>query len=157
MSTSAARRAREVDEVTPERADGDVALTLARITILDGRSATIDLGGRSAEADLDPSVETIVAQTAWARGERLVVTRVGQRYTIVGALRTTVTPGVDDADEITIRAKRIAVLAAHEIAMVAGATSFAMRAIGHVETIAENLTTRANGVHKLVGRILRLN
>jgi hypothetical protein len=40
---------------------------------------------------------------------------------------------------------------------VSGLSSIAVRAYGHVETLADQITSRAASVHKVVGRMLHLN
>jgi hypothetical protein len=56
-----------------------------------------------------------------------------------------------------IKARRLALTADHEIAMVSGAATLVLRAFGFVETVAQDITTRAAGVHKIIGRMIRLN
>ncbi len=121
------------------------------------RTLTLRVGSELIEATLDASVEPAVIHTALRRRERLLAQPEAEGWVVIGALRTTATPGVDEADEFLIKAKRIAVVAAHEYSVVTGAASFAMRAIGHVETLGQDITTRASSLHKLVGRMIRLN
>lgn len=109
------------------------------------------------EATLAKCVDPIVAETAVARGETVIVQEGEQGLVVLGVLRTTATPGVDKGDEFVIEANRVKVVGAHEVSMISGAAQVAVRAIGMVETIATNITTRAAGVHKLIGRMLHLN
>jgi hypothetical protein len=121
------------------------------------RRLSVRLGSAIVEAALDDAVEMPVARTALARGERMIVQREGERWVALGALRTAATPGVDEADEFVVRARRVAVLAAHEFSVATGAASLVLRARGYVETIAEDITSRATSLHKIVGRMIRLN
>jgi hypothetical protein len=121
------------------------------------RTATLRLGRQAVEAALDPSVEVAVVRTAIARGERVIAQRETEGWVLVGALRTAATPGVDEGEEFQIKAKRIAVHAEHELSFSSNAASFVLRALGQVETIAASITTRASGVHKIIGRVIRLN
>jgi hypothetical protein len=143
----------------PLSARRPAGLAAVRATAFDEarRTLTLRVGREQIEATLDASVEPAVIHTALRRGERLLAQPEGEGWVVIGALRTTATPGVDEADEFLIKANRVAVVAAHEFAVVTGAASFAMRAIGHVETLAQDITTRASSLHKLVGRMIRLN
>lgn len=122
-----------------------------------GRVATIVVGRQRITAGLDGSVDAAVLRTAVARGERVIAQREADGWVVLGALRTAATPGVDEADEFAIKAKRISVQAEHELCMTSGAASFVIRALGHVETIADSITARASSVHKIIGRVIRLN
>jgi hypothetical protein len=110
-----------------------------------------------ADATLSKSVDPIVVQTAVARGETVIVQEAEQGLVVLGVLRTTATPGVDKGDEFVIEANRVKVVAAHDVSLISGTAQLAVRAVGMVETIATNITTRAAGVHKLIGRMLHLN
>ena len=121
------------------------------------RSVVLQLGRTLFEASLDPSLSLWVVRTAKTTGERLLAQREGDRWVVLGALRTAPVPGVDEGDEFTLRARRISILAEHEASVRAGAASFVLRAQGVVETIAKDITSRATSVHKIVGRMLRLN
>jgi sulfur transfer protein SufE len=76
---------------------------------------------------------------------------------VLGALRTSATPGIDRGDEFTIEARRIHVRADSELKLVSGLVQIALTATGHVETIARDITARASSVHKIIGRMLHLN
>jgi hypothetical protein len=163
----------EEPEVAPDRAPGAVdlmaiapsaapvpeGLFAAPLASLDeeGRRATIRIGSRTVGASLDPAVDTAVARTALARGERVIAQREGDGFVVIGALRTAATPGVDAGDEFTVRARRVAIVADHEFSVTTGAAGLVMRARGYVETIAEDITSRASSLHKIVGRMIRLN
>jgi hypothetical protein len=112
---------------------------------------------RTEFARRDPSVDAIVVLNAFARGERVFVEHDGERWVVLGALRTRATPGVDAGDEYRIEANRLRLEGKHELLLVAGATSLVMRAVGHLELLAKNITSRASSVHKIVGRMLHLN
>lgn len=121
------------------------------------RTATVRVAGRSLRAILDDAVDPVVVQGASARGERVIAQVEDGEWVIIGALRTRPTPGIDRGDEYTIEARRVRVVADHEFAVVSGAASLVVRAVGLVETLAENITSRAAGVHKIIGRFINLN
>lgn len=114
-------------------------------------------GGRPREAALDDTVELGVIRGAIAHGERAIVAREGDRLVVFGVLRTRCTPGLEEGEEYVIRAKRVEVRGEHELRLSSGAARLFLHAYGHVETVAETITTHARGVHKIVGRLLRLN
>jgi hypothetical protein len=117
----------------------------------------VRLGASEVSARLDPSVHPSVVATAVTRGERLLVQREGDAWVVVGALRTSPTPGIEEAEEYVIRAGRVRVKATHEFTVASGTASLAVRAYGMVETVAEQITSRASAVHKIIGRMLHLN
>lgn len=135
------------------------SLVAASVVSVDeaGRSVLLRLGTTSFGASLDAALDLSVVRTARITGERLIAQREGDRWVVLGALRTAPVPGVDEGDEFTLRARRITIVAEHEASMRAGAASFVLRAQGVVETIAKDITSRAAHVHKIVGRMLRLN
>lgn len=132
----------------------------------DGR-AILSVGGRPCEADIDASVHPVVIASAHRRQERVLVESRGDRHLVVGALRTQPVPGIDRADTYTIQADRLTLEAAevHVLATEMNATGehasagarIVLRAAGEIESFAERIVTRASGVHKLIGRMLRLN
>lgn len=136
-----------------------VGLVAVRVEALDEaqRRASLRVGRELVEARLDPSVDLAVARTALARGERLIAQREIEGWVVLGALRTAATPGVDEGEEFVIKARRVAVEADHELSLVSGAASLVLRAFGQVETLAESITARASSVHKIIGRVIRLN
>ncbi|WP_437483303.1 hypothetical protein WME75_42575 [Sorangium sp. So ce1014] len=121
------------------------------------RTAAIRIDGEEVEATVDPSVDPAVLRTALRRRERVIAQREGGAWVVLGALRTAATPGVDEGDDFTIKARRVTVEAAHEFSVISGAASFVLRAYGHVETLAQDITARASGVNKIIGRMIRLN
>ena len=56
-----------------------------------------------------------------------------------------------------VKARRVEVVSSHEISLVSGTAGIAIRALGQVETLARDITARASGIHKLIGRMIRLN
>lgn len=110
-----------------------------------------------ADARLGKAVDAVVVQTAVARGETVIVQEGDDGLMVLGTLRTAATPGVDKGDEYVIEARRVKLVGDHDVSLISGATQIAVRAVGMVETIAANITTRAAGVHKLIGRMLHLN
>lgn len=154
------RAFRKVDpELAAEPSILPSALFVARVIEIDEakRTATLSLGEATIEAAIDETVDLAVMRTAKTRRERVIATREGNQHVVLGALRTAATPGVDEGEEFLIKAKRIAVVAAHELSAVSGASSLVLRARGYIETVAEDITSRASTVHKIVGRIIRLN
>jgi hypothetical protein len=135
------------------------ALAALRLASVDEerRTAMVGTGGLTFEARLDDSLSPAVLVTALSRGEPVIAQREATGWVVLGALRTAPTPGVDEGDEYRIKARRIALESAHELSLVSGAASLVLRAYGHVETLAEDITSRAAGVHKVIGRLLRLN
>jgi len=134
------------------------ALVTARIEGRDGERVRLTIGGRSVLAAVDPSVHPTVVAGAEARGERLLAERDEDgAWTVVGALRTQPTPGVDVAETYTIEADRVILRGRQDITLTTEAAGLVVRALGEVETYAERILSRAEGVHKIVGRMLRLN
>ncbi len=122
----------------------------------DGR-VRVEIGATREAAAIDPSVHRVVVEGAIARGERLLLERDPDgALLVIGALRTQPTPGVDAADEYTIEAKRIT-LRGEEVSLASDAAAIVLRALGEVETYADRIISRAETVHKIVGRVLRLN
>lgn len=140
----------------PESADVP-SLAAVTASVLEGTTVRIRVGAAEVSAELDASVHPSVVATAIARGERVVVQREGGAWVVLGVLRTSPTPGLEEADEYVIRAGRIRVRAKDEFSVASGAASFAIRAYGTIETLAEQITSRASAVHKIVGRMLHLN
>ena len=134
------------------------ALFTAEIHDVQGGGARVVIGGDLESARLDASVHPTVIAGACARRERVLVEeRDGGALVIVGALRTQPTPGVDEAESYSIKAKRISLEAGDELSLTAQTAAVVLRAVGEVETYAERILSRAEGVHKIVGRMLRLN
>jgi hypothetical protein len=155
----------DLDHGAPESAKVEISSTplgtmvAARAIALDEakRRMDIEIGGRAGVADLDACVDTIVAATAVQRGERLIVERGADGWVVLGALRTTPTPGVDRGQEFHIAAKRLKLEGTHDLRLVSGAASVVLQAVGQFEVFAKNITSRASGLHKIVGRMLHLN
>jgi hypothetical protein len=133
------------------------SIVAATVLVLEGSSARVRVGSSEVEAELDSSVHPSVIATALARGERVIVQHESGRWLVLGALRTSPTPGIEEADEYVIRAARVRVKAGDEFTVASGTSSFAVRAYGTIETLAEQITSRASAVHKIVGRMLHLN
>lgn len=131
---------------------------IARIfTIHEDGKLEIKLGGKILPAQLDPMVHPAVIRTADETGEPVMVEqRDGELY-VVGALRTQPTPGVDKMDTINLEANHINLKANTDITLSSGVAAIAVRAVGEVETYAERILSRAESVHKIIGRMLRLN
>lgn len=123
----------------------------------EAREVTLHAGGQPFFASLDPSVSAVVVRGAIARGERLIVEREGARFVVVGALRTAPIPGLDEGEEYVLRARRITVEGADEVTVKSGAASLVLRARGYIESLAQDITSRASSVHKIIGRMIHLN
>lgn len=112
---------------------------------------------------VDTAVHPGVIDGAIARGERVLVELDEDGPVVVGALRTQPTPGIDraeryqiEADSIALRGERVTV-DGQEIALSSETARLVLRAAGEIESFAERIISRASGVHKIVGRMLRLN
>ncbi len=143
---------------TPEDASLP-AMCAARLSGFDAATARAELtvGSRNVIATVDSAVSPQVIETALERRERVIVEHGPDGWVVLGALRTAPTPGVDSGEEFVIKAKRVRIAAEHEFSVASGKASIAVRARGYVETLAQDITTRASSVHKIVGRIVRLN
>jgi len=117
----------------------------------------VRIGTRTVAGALDGALDPAVIDTALRTGERVLVQPEGDGWVVLGALRTRATPGIDEADEVTIRARRLRLEGTDEVQLVSAAASLVMRVTGAVETIARDVTVRATGLHKLIGRVLHLN
>jgi hypothetical protein len=133
------------------------ALAIARIVEIDHDGVTLDVGGRRARAAVDPTVHRAVLETARERSEMVLVTRGASGLSVVGALRTQPTAGIEPVDELTLKARRISIDADEEIQIRSGAAIIAVRAVGEVETYADRIISRAEELQKIVARMLRLN
>ena len=133
------------------------ALTTARVHEVREADVLLEFSGEVVPAKIDVSVSRVVLEGARERGERVVVEQDGDELVVIGALRAQPTPGVDAADEYTIKAKRLKLEAGQELSLCAQTAALVLRAAGEVETFAERIISRAEGVHKIIGRMLRLN
>lgn len=140
----------------PPVALGD-GLMLARIINFSGEGVSVRIGDHFADALIDPSLELSVLRTANDRGEPVLVERRGGKVTVVAGLRMQATPGVDKMREVNIEAEKITLTAKNEVVVKSGLAAMAVRAVGEIETYAERIVSRAEGVHKIIGRMLRLN
>lgn len=143
----------------PEKAPTLPGLAALRLVAWDPerRIARVAVGPKQVVARVDAGVEAAVLTTALARGERVIVEQGAKALTILGTLRTQATPGLDAGDDYVIRAQRVRVEGAHEVTLATGKSSLTLRALGFIETVAQDITTRASAVHKIVGRLIRLN
>lgn len=137
--------------------DTPPALVAATALLVEGTSVRVRIGRSEVSATLDASVHPSVVATAVARAERVIVQCEEGAWVVLGVLRTSPTPGIEEADEYVIRAGRVRVRAKDEFTVASGAASLAVRAYGAVETVAEQITSRASAVHKIFGRMLHLN
>jgi hypothetical protein len=129
-----------------------------RIHAIEGDTVRLVIGGQIVAASVDASVHPAVLRGASERGERVLAERDERgAWVILGALRTQPTPGIDAADAYTIEADKVTIRGRSEVSIVTEAAGLVVRALGEVETYADKIISRAEGVHKIVGRILRLN
>jgi hypothetical protein len=142
----------------------DARMIAGRAVQMDGARAVIELSSkRRINADIDESVHPSVIATAVARGERVLVEIANGRALIVGALRTQPTPGIERAERYEIDATSVAIGAAkvsiegEEVVLSSHTARIVLRAASEIESFAERIVSRAEGVHKIVGRMLRLN
>ena len=135
-----------------------VQLATGKIASIEGARAVVVVSGVHVDATWDPSVSPVVLKGACARGERVLIERGADgAATIIGALRTQPTPGIDAAERYAIEAEHIAIRAGAELSLAARAATVVLRAAGEVETYADRIVARAESVHKIIGRMLRLN
>lgn len=134
------------------------SVTTARIHALEGETIRLVVGGQIVDATVDASVHPVVLRGAVERNERVLCERDERGvWVVLGALRTQPTPGIDAADAYTIEADKVTIRGRSEVSIATEAAGLVVRAIGEVETYADKIISRAEGVHKIVGRILRLN
>lgn len=114
-------------------------------------------GSQSVGARVDATVDPIVVRGALARSERVIAQREEDELVVVGALRTAATPGQDVGDDYVIEARRVILRGQHEVAMSSGESSFVLRAIGRIEVLSRNISSRARGIQKLIARVIELN
>jgi hypothetical protein len=148
-------------------------IQLARLC-REGEAWAVELwssSGHVVPATLHEALDVEVAETALRTGEPMVVVDGASGPVVVGALRTRATPGIDrtrdvtidcetlnvDADAIALRGRTVRAEASEELALRSRAAFVVLRAAGEIESFADRIVTRAEGVHKLVGRMLRLN
>lgn len=132
-------------------------IALARVVAWDGARLLLEVDERTVEASRDRNLHPNVLDTALRTGEVVLVSEREGRFTVMGALRTQPTPGIDVGEEFHIRADRIRVAAEKELSLSAVAATVVLRAAGEVETYADRIVSRAEQLHKIVGRMLRLN
>ena len=133
-------------------------VSTGRIHSIEGETIRLAIGGQIVAATVDSSVHPAVFRGAAERGERVLAERDERgAWIVLGALRTQPTPGIDAADAYTIEADKVTIRGRSEVSIVTEAAGLVVRALGEVETYADKIISRAEGVHKIVGRILRLN
>jgi hypothetical protein len=157
-STGSTEAEEQGARATPLRLIATPVLCTARLEAVEGDALRIDVGGQLVAAERDPSVHPVVLEGAMARGERVLVERDGEgRWTVIGALRTQPTPGVDVGDQYTIEADRVTIRGRTDVTLTSETAGLVVRALGEVESYADRIVSRAESVHKIIGRILRLN
>jgi hypothetical protein len=146
---------------TPLRLLATPVLCTARLEAIEeggGSALRIAVGGQLVAAQRDASVHPAVLEGALARGERVLVERDAEgAWTVIGALRTQPTPGVDVVEQYTIEADRVTIRGRTDVTLTSETAGLVVRALGEVESYADRIISRAEGVHKIIGRILRLN
>ena len=134
------------------------SLTTARIEEIDGDRVRVSISGQSVLTLRDEAVHPAVLRGAQRRGERVFVERRDDgAWVVIGALRTQPTPGIDVGEEFTIEAEKITVKGHSEVTLAAETASVAVRAEGEIESQAPRILSRAEGLHKITGRTLKLN
>lgn len=144
----------------PAPTGGPVAplpLGLVRAARLVDDGVEVDGPGGPVVAAVDASVHRDVIAAACERREMLLVAVDGAGLTVVGALRTQPTPGVDAMDTIRLEARRVEIVGGESVDVRSGVAALAVRAVGEIETYADRIVSRAEEVQKIIGRMLRLN
>lgn len=156
---AADRSAQRARDAAPEHAFGSLALAFVTRAQEDEDEIDVRVGGRSLVAKASPTLQRAILVTAMRTGEPVLVERNADgSLVVVGGLRTQATPGVDDMKEIHLEADRIHLKGRREIVLsTEGVASLALRAAGEIETYADRIVSRAEELHKIVGRMLRLN
>lgn len=150
-----ARPASPASPARPAKAGLFVAVPLA----LDEEKGIVRVrvGSDEVDAKLAAWLHPSVVKTALTRGEPLVAQDEDGAVVIAGALRTQATPGIERGEDYRIEAERVEVVGAQQVSLVSGASQVVLRAMGMVETLAQDITARASRVHKIVGRMIHLN
>lgn len=143
----------------PDLEGAPAGLRTAVVVALRGDVVRLALGARGVDARRDEALHVEVLRTALRTGERVLVEHDGAgAWRVIGALRTQPTPGVDRAESFRIEAGTVEIDASRRAQIVAGPAAVVLRAEeGEVETTAPRITSRAEGLHKITGRMLRLN
>lgn len=144
-------------ERASELASAPTSLALARLVALEGRRAVVATHRGTQTATIDPCVHPELLASALQRGERVLLETTGEAAVVVGALRTQPSLGFDRVEEISLEAERVTLRGRRAVALVSEAASITLRAEGEVETVAPQIHTRAEGLHRIVGRMLKLN
>lgn len=132
-------------------------LGTARVVAIEGDAVVVEIAGREVLAVLDASVHPTVVQGARDRGERVLLEISTEGIaTVVGALHTQPIPGIDRADAYKIEATKVTI-EGDEVMLSSKTARIVLRAASEIESFAERIVSRAEGVHKIVGRMLRLN
>ncbi|MFO0616695.1 MAG: hypothetical protein U0414_29145 [Polyangiaceae bacterium] len=151
------RSAERARAEAPAQAFGSLAL--AFVLRADDDGIEVRVGGRSVPAKAAPSLHRAILDTAMRTGEPVLIERQADgSLSVVGGLRTRPTPGVDETREIHLEADRVHIKGRKEIVLsTEGVASLALRAAGEIETYADRIVSRAEELHRIVGRMLRLN
>lgn len=157
-SGPAASSSHVVGKVGPDAVPPLATLGLAKILEVEQERVLLGVGSATVYAPLG-MVHPSVLKTACERGEPVLVERAADgSLRVVGALRMQPTPGVDAMEEVEIEADRIHLRGKQEITLESSTTArIALRAAGEIETYASRILSKAEEVHKIVGRMLRLN
>jgi hypothetical protein len=136
--------------------DDAPSLMTATVLSIEAERVKLTVGQRELDATCDPSVSPIVIETAIQRRERVLVEMTSEGAVVIGVLRTQPTPGIDRAEAFHIEADRVTV-EGNEVVLSSKTAKVILRAASEIESFAERIVSRAEGVHKIVGRMLRLN
>jgi hypothetical protein len=151
------------DEPWLGEATAPSGMLLARVLRHHGEEAVVEWRGRSYRTVRDAALAPSVLDGAVARGERVVIDVEGDRATIVGALRTQPTAGLEPVERFAVEANRVELRAAEilvegdELVLSSKTAKIILRAASEIESFAERIVSRATGVQKIIGRMLRLN
>jgi hypothetical protein len=143
----------------PVASSAPLGLVIGRVLAVREGDVDLLLGGDIVAARRFGALHASVLATAQRTGEPVIAQRNADgSYEVMGALRTQPTPGVDDMREIVLEADRVELRGRKEVALTtSGIAAIALRAAGEVETYADRIVSRAEELHKIVGRMLRLN
>lgn len=152
-------RLSETSRSVPAVAPVIAGLAAGQVVAIEGEGGAVTLrfGTVEVSAKLHASVEPVVLRRALERGELVIAQQQSDGWLVIGVLRTSATPGLDVGDDYVIAARRVTVQAEHEVLLTSGAARVALAALGRIESVAKQITSRASLIHKIIGRTIQLN